>query len=200
MKKRKLIILGCLILLILTAAGTYFFNKKNYVSQKPSPIQTITSSPKPSATPSTESKIYCLPVDLEAKISLDPGAGNVYGSLTIKNISKSTCRINGMDFILPTSSVKNITISKQGKSVASFFLLKPGETLYSQVHFPNGPQCSTETVATPVVFTYKISTAQSIQFSDDSGSKEQTVNSCKKESEKTEVQVWPLMHQPITVQ
>src|SRR6185437_16959976 len=100
---------------------------------------------------------FCLPSDLQAEVTTDAAAGNIYGSLTIKNISNKVCQINGDHFIQPTYTASNISVTQQGQSGNSTLLLSSGQTVYSRVHYPNGPQCNGTTVTGTIAFHYKIS-------------------------------------------
>ena len=143
---------------------------------------------------------YCLPQDLQATLITSPGAGNIYETFTIKNISPKTCSIVGNNFISPTydtGSIKNIAVTHIGKSESAKFNLVPNKTIYSQVHYPNGPQCQSQTRPTNVMFTYKISPKLSVTFAGPNGEKEQIVMTCVS-SDITIIEIWNMSAKPIT--
>jgi len=158
---------------------------------------TAVLSPMTTQTQNTTS--YCSPQDLQANLSLSPGAGNVYGTFTLKNISQANCQVLGNNFIAAnynTTTVKNITIMHEGITQSAPFQLSPNQTIYSQVHYPNGPQCQGSTVATPVTFTYKISPADTVTFANQTGNKAQNVMTCAT-SDITAIEIWQISLMPI---
>lgn len=142
---------------------------------------------------------FCELDDLQPQIMLEPAAGNIYGKLTIENISKEKCRILGENFpILDFGSqvVSNVKVIQHGKSEASSYLLNPGQVVYSQVHFPNGPQCS-KVKTIQVSFDYKFSPTQMLTFKN-TGRVDDTMNICEKQDETTDVDIWNISPSPIT--
>jgi|SRR6185312_13615223 len=197
MRKLKVLLFGVIILLI---GGSFYFSRHNSTTQilqnKISPTTSkIFPSPKSMQT-------YCTSQDLQAIVNLSPGAGNVYGTFTLKNISHHTCQILGNEFILATydtSVVKNITITHVGNVQQQPFTFSPGRTLYSQVHYPNGPQCQSVGLhATPVTFTYKISPTSIVTFSSGSQNIPQVVQTCMSPTDMTTIQIWNMSSQPRT--
>lgn len=144
---------------------------------------------------------FCNTNDLQALITLSPGAGNVYGTLTVKNIGTKPCQIEGENYVnakYDTQAVKNISIEHQGTAESSMYAISPNQSLYSQIHYPNGPQCSDRTIATPVTFAYSVSPNNTIDFVNNDNSKTVTVNTCLSNSEVTTIQIWNLSSTPIT--
>ena len=193
----KRILLALMILMIL-GGGCVYLTKYKTSNITPSSISP-TSVPQPNETNTNSSN--CLASDFQASVSLDPGAGNIYGTLTIKNISNKVCQVIGSNLVTPiydTQTYKNISVLHQGKMEKDIFVLNPGQLLYSQLHYPNGPQCSDETKIAKVQFTYAISDNIKITFVDSQGNKDQSVQVCKSLTEITDIKVWNISSAPIT--
>ncbi len=201
MRKWILILFGIIILLAL--AGFFYSQKSSPSNLKiaPTPIHSITVVPILTPTP-TSGVIFCLASDLLPTITLGVGAGNIYGALTLKNTSAQTCQILGGQFVsanYDTATVKNITITHTGQTQPQPFVLSPGETIYSQVHFPNGPQCQSIGLnQTEVTFMYKISSSDEVTFRNQNGNTNQIVQTCKSSTDMTEIQIWNMSTTPIT--
>jgi hypothetical protein len=142
---------------------------------------------------------YCSSSDLQALLSLDHAAGNVYGTFTLKNISGYSCQVLGGQFIQANYTSSNTKVVHVGQTPSQSFELAPGQTIYSQVHYPNGPQCSSSVTPINVTFTYSVSPTESVTFRDQSGKAEQSVQACTSQQDITEIQVWNMSPQPITV-
>jgi len=188
-------VLGGLIVYILLNKTTS--STKGIITPTPTQIQT-TSTPSPTETSSS----FCLPSNLSSTLSLSPGAGNVYGTFKITNTSSEPCQIEGNHFIqvnYDTNTIKNLTVTHQGTNTTDVYTLQPNQSIYSQVHYPNGPQCSGPTVQDPVSFTYTISNNDTVTFKDSmSGKQSFVVNGCSLATEKTEITIWNISNQPIT--
>lgn len=210
MNRQVIIILGILVILVGIIAYFDMKQKSTNITQSinsPSPTISQTATPTTSShttvLPSASTQLtYCMPANLQASISIDHAAGNVYGTLTLKNISSQKCQILGGQFIkanYDTNAIKNITITHQGQTQQQPFTLSSNQTLYSQVHYPNGPQCQTVGInQTPVTFTYQISSQDTVTFKDQNGLTQQTVQTCTSPTDMTEIQIWQLSTQPIT--
>jgi len=146
--------------------------------------------------------LKCSSQNLQAFLTTSPGAGTVYVTFTLKNISKASCRVAGGNFIsatYDTATIKNITTSYIGETQTQPFILQAGQTLYSQAHYPNGPQCATSApLPTKVTFSYQISQRDSVIFKTIDGNTEQDIPSCSSESDKTDIEIWHMSLQPIT--
>lgn len=193
---RKFITL-LLLLAIILLGGFYYWYTRQTAPAKNQLVPTITK-PLPSPTPLHS---YCHSKDLQAVVALSPGAGNVYGTFTLKNISKNTCQILGNAFVnvnYDTNTVKNMTVTHVGQTQEQPFTLTPGQILYSQVHFPNGPQCQSVGIhPTPVTFTYKISSTDTVTFSSPSERLTPMVQSCSSAADITEIKIWEMSTTPI---
>lgn len=204
---RRNSIIAIIVIIFFLLAGVVYFaahNTQNPAPASPTPISPTTSLETPTQTPSpTEAEnttSYCTPNQLQANLALEPAAGNIYGTFTLKNISSKTCRISGNSFISANypNSTKNITITHVGEPTQPVYDLAQNQTLYSQLHYPNGPQCSSGTQTTPVTFTYAVSPTNTVTFTGQNGSTSQNVTTCKNTNEETTIQIWNIANKPIT--
>jgi hypothetical protein len=192
-----------LALVILGGGGVYFYNQKHVADAPsrstaiPSPSEQQKAKPTITTQPPISINLYCTADDIDSRISLEPAAGNVYGTLTLKNVSDKNCSINGNKFVQPTSTAKNITITKEGKPGATYITLKPNETVYSQVHYPNGPQCTDSTETKSITFAYQISASQTVTFADAQSNMDQSLTVCSSQDEKTAIEVWGIATEPL---
>jgi hypothetical protein len=198
------------VIVVLVLCGIYFYTK-NSVQQssiKPTPQPTAPITPtialKPTiiVTPSpfVPDVAYCTPQDLLTSLSLEPAAGNIYGKITIKNVSPNKCQVIGSNALsanYDTQAIKNISTTHQGDVASTLFSLAPNETLYSQIHYPNGPQCSGPTQTAKVTFMYAVSPTENVDIVNQNGTIEQNIQVCQSESEQTTIDLWYLSTQPI---
>lgn len=193
MKKVIYLVLS-LILLSTFLFGINYALHKNNQPQYPKIITTppVTISPTTSST-------FCRPDQLQGRVSIEPAAGNIYGTITLKNISSTPCTLSADKMISATASpeVKNIDLAYEGARSLQTITLKTGQTLYSQLHYPNGPQCSGMSNFTPVTLSYSYSPTDDLIFSTANGSKTITVATCQSSTEKTTIQLWYLADHPI---
>lgn len=145
----------------------------------------------------TPTDMYCLPQDLDASLALDHAAGNVYGSVTIRNISQRTCSVianHMISAVYDSAKVKNIQLTREGQMATQPFILSPGQTLYSQIHYSNEPQCrSVGLVPVSVFFTYQISPDNAVVFNN----APETIETCTSATDTTEIQLWALSTKPV---
>lgn len=146
------------------------------------------------------STTFCSPTVLQPQIETEPAAGNIWGVATIANNGSVPCQIIGNNFLDANvdPSINNITLSTQGSAGSEILTLAPGQTVYSQIHYPNGPQCSGTPNQTNITFTYKISTKDLITFHALDGKTTFSIPSCQSSKEVTDIQIWPISDQPIT--
>jgi hypothetical protein len=154
-------------------------------------------------SPTTSTSQACKSENLKGSISTEGAAGNIYGTLSLKNTSSISCTIAGSETINAKfdSSVKNLKVQEvktEGNELADTFSLKPGQTVYSQIHYPNGPQCSNGITTTNVTLTYPISPLQNVTFTPLNDPMPLGVTTCKDKSEMTTLQVWALSSKPIS--
>ena len=151
------------------------------------------TSPSPTSEPTT-SENFCNKTDLQALVSFEGAAGNIYGTLTIKNISSTACNIIGNNKIETITAPKNISFTYEGIAT-TMFTLKPNQTVYGQVHFPNGPQCSGDIITSPISFSYAISNSETITFTT-TGPGNAMITTCTAADEPTEIDLWNLSTTP----
>lgn len=201
--KKGIFIFLCLLLII---GGIYIYTKTSPSHKYPSP-SSIPSSPITTPVISEISQSitnptlsYCSPQNMQANIAISPAAGNIYGMLTIKNISDKTCSMVGNNLIsvIYPSTIPNIVITHIGNTLANNITLAPNQLVYSQVHYPNGPQCQSGIQTQKIQFTYAISPTATITFINQSDQKDQTITLCSSSTEKTTIQIWNLSLTPIT--
>lgn len=194
----KRVILFIITVVLLGGIGIFGFRKlEETTPSKVSP----TEVPSPHSSPTNTSLPYCSPQDLNALITIEGAAGNIYGTITLKNTSAQLCQILGgnIGVFYDTGNIKNITVTAVGQTQTKPIVLTQGQTIYSQVHYPNGPQCQSLGIQTvPVIFTYKISPTSTISFKNKEGSETQTVQACKSSKDITDIQVWNISTEPIT--
>lgn len=154
-------------------------------------------SPTPPPTINYNDASFCTPKDLSARLTTEGAAGSIYGILTIKNTSERTCLIFGNNFIVPISEAKNITIKNQGQAGADIVSLTPNKEFYSQIHYPNGPQCSGQTIQEVISYRYKISQSDFVTFKNQNGDIYLRIGVCRIPSEMTEVDVWGLSEKSV---
>jgi len=185
-----------LLLIIISLFVVWLYFSKNTHWQ-------LNNVPIPTQRPKMPNGIpaFCSPIDVQALLTVDHAAGNVYGTFLIKNISTKTCRIPGNNFITPeydTNTIKNITVEHTGTQESALFTLLPSQTLYSQMHYPNGPQCQGNIKSANVVFTYTISPSDKLTFLNQENDKYQQVTVCITTAYTTTIQIWNMSSKPIT--
>lgn len=209
MKNTALGAMIILIVLLLAGVAHFYYQNAGRGSQRFSALPTVRqiiptvthNQENSTGTPEGE-KAFCTPDDLQASVVVGPAAGNIYGDMTLKNISRQSCRISGGEYInadYDTGTVKNIIVNHIGEVQPQQFTLVPGQSLYSRVHYPNGPQChSIGLKSVRVTFTYRISPANTVTFTNQEGKTIQTVQACSSTADVTEIQIWNMSVQPIT--
>lgn len=186
---KKIIIL--VVILALLFVGDLYFLKNS--SNK----HLVSIFPTPNVSSENNTLGFCKPQDLDANLTTQGAAGNIFGTLTIKNTSTKNCQIISVNFILPSFDAKNITVKNQGQTGPETFTLSPNQIVYSQIHYPNGPQCSGQISQANISYSYKISVNDSVNFKNQNGSTKQTIGVCQSSSEITEVDVWSLSKKPV---
>jgi Domain of unknown function (DUF4232) len=206
MKKAKLTII-LIIIIVLCIAGYFFlirFSKPQNPAKYPAPPFIKLSptptplSKMPNATPTPVQITQCKRNQLKATINEQAGAGNIYGTLEMTNTGKTTCTVELGNTITETTDAKNVTISYKQSIPTQLFLLAPGAKVYSQVHYPNGPQCQSGISPKAISFVYKSNQTAIMFQSTTPGIKNLTIQACTSLAEKTVVDIWPLSKTPIT--
>lgn len=187
-KRENWFLVVILILIIIASAGTFIYFYKPQ-APKPSPLPTAYNNPLPSPTPSSSpiSNSDCTSNQLKTTASFDTAAGNVYATLTIANISATDCEVTLGNSISAKYSATNITSVYKSSPPMQTYTLAAGAKVYSQVHYPNGPQCQSTIIQQPVTLTY----GTDVNF--DSF----TISACTG-PEKTQIDIWPVSQTPVT--
>ncbi len=152
---------------------------------------TIQSSlhPSPTIPSSGEAAKYCSLNELDAVAQQEAAAGTVYTTLTMENVSGRSCEITGNNFVKPVYSSTNITVRSEGKTGNEQLVLAPGRSVYSLVHYPNGPQCQSLVEQTEVSFMYQTSPSEVLIFHDQDRNTLLKMTVCSEASQETVVTV-----------
>lgn len=183
-----------LIIVMLTTIGFLVLRPSTNPGSPTSVTPPAVSTPTPT-TPSLSPS--CNPSDLKAIIATEGGAGNIYGTLTLQNISTSSCTIIGNNFISATSPATTLSFHHQGSLGPESISLAPHQTVYSQVHFPNGPQCPGSITQSSIIFKYLVSSATSITFTNANGKTSQPIQICSDQKTITTVDLWSIYLHPV---
>lgn len=192
--KKILFVLGIVIVLVLLGSATVFVKNVYQPSPSLSPTPNISIAVSPTSVPPT----FCKPAALHATLITQGAAGNIYGTLAIKNTSAFACQIQGNQFIQAAYQVSNITVGHQGTPSAALLMIQPNQSVYSQIHYPNGPQCNGPTKDTSISFSYPISPNAKVTFQNQNGQTIQSIPVCSATSEITNIDVWSLSNKPIS--
>lgn len=191
-----LVIVVILILIIGALTGYIFLGKDKTPHPSPalSPTPVVSSAPSSAAasTPTPKATTVCNPANLKGTVQLSPGAGNVFGTITLTNTSTTSCEIPGNHFAqlaYDKTTAKNIVIVYQGITSTSPFVLSPNESVYATLHYPNGPQCQSGVNPVNVSLAYSISPGNAITIANTGGDIPLVINACISPSEMTQVQV-----------
>jgi hypothetical protein len=197
---RKLTLIVILLAIISLSVALYFlishFSPRIPIAQETptvsiSPIETI----KPTQTPTTTA--LCQTNQLTGSISSQGAAGNIYATLVLTNTGKTACEITLGNTVTAIFSADNIVLHQEQTVPPENFKLTPGSKVYSQVHYPNGPQCQNGVTPKLVTFAYD-NNGITITFVPDAQTGKLTIQACSSQTEKTTVDIWPLSKTPIT--
>lgn len=193
-----------IILLVIVGGAGYLLlhnQKSSPTTPTPSPTPTVTSQTTPTTqpSPSSSASAYCKPTQLQAYMQPDVAAGNVYVTLTIRNTSTTSCQVTGnnlpkVDYPL---SVTNFKTDTKKQSTTAVFTLAPTKTIYSLIHYPNGPQCSSQATNVDAGVSYAISANDTISFKPTSGTTLQ-IPSCGSASDITTIDLYGFSTQQVT--
>lgn len=193
--KNRVITILLLAVIILAVLGYFVMTKtathnNTSIAATPFPPSPTTSSPAQT--------LQCQNDQLSATISAQGAAGNIYATLEMTNSGKTACEVMLGNTVTAVFDAKNIVIHYQQTIPSENFTLTPNAKVYSQIHYPNGPQCQSGITEEPITFLYK--TAQTtVLFKTASPQNEKLiVQACKSQSEKTTIDIWPLSQSPIT--
>ena len=139
---------------ILALVGVYLYVFKFSDLRQPSPASTPSERPISPLESSTPSLSYCTENDLKATIQSEGAAGNIYTILMLENISGKDCTIVLGNTIKAKYTATNIATSYQNNESQNYNLVPNGK-VYSQVHYPNGPQCQSSISPQEVSLSYE---------------------------------------------
>jgi len=186
--KKVILVIILLLIIAFTTAGYYFIA---HFSKPHAPIRQ-----NPSAMISQTQTQFCQQNQLSANITTQGAAGNIFATLILINTTKTSCEVTLGNTIMGVFNAKNIVTNYKQNAPAQNFILAPSGKVYSQIHYPNGPQCQSSIVEQKINFVYK--TAQtSITFQSTGPGEKLLVQACSAPSQKTVIDIWPLSKNPI---
>jgi hypothetical protein len=200
MQDMKSILTLIIVLLLIAGAGYYVFQNNRStqnVIPSPAPTQTVQSTPTQAGSATTGD--FCTPSQLDANLEPEVAAGNLYAQITLKNNSQTTCRIVGNNTLkvgYPVSVTNFQTVIKS-RPTTPVFTLTPNQTIYALIHYPNGPQCSSEATTVNAMVSYTISPTDSVSFKPTSGTT-LDIPSCGNASEITTIDLYSFSNTEVT--
>ncbi|CAN5172809.1 hypothetical protein BH09PAT1_BH09PAT1_5320 [soil metagenome] len=186
-----------IIFALIFLCAVVIFNIKQPKSALPNFINTPTATPTLSPTP-TISSSACLPSALQATISFEPAAGNIYGTAKLTNASTQLCTIfiNQQLQLALLPTIKNVKINYTNVLTPQTFTLQPKTSLYALVHMPNGPQCQSSLHQVQASLSYEIMPGQPIAFMNNNKS-DFLINACQSSSDITTVDIATFSAKPL---
>lgn len=181
-----ILIIGILLILIVVSFFAYRRERKETAEEgAPTPTVAVAITTQPTATTT-----YCQAKDLVTLLTSEGAAGSIYGTFTIKNASTKPCTIIGNNKIDAVFTASNIFVTYKGTGPATI-QLAPGQTVYAQVHYPNGPQCNGPIKTADISFQYTYAPEKTITFKNNLGNEKQQIAACADTASMTEVTLWP---------
>ncbi len=182
MKNRALIII-LLIIVILAFIGYFFIAKFS------TPASPLTQS---------SSTTLCQMNHVSASITPQGAAGNIYATLELTNTGKVPCAVVLGNTITAMFQAKNIVTRYEQSVPSERFILAHGAKVYSQIHYPNGPQCQNGISEKQIAFFYHTNHTSIMFQSEEPQRGKLTIQACLSNSEKTIIDIWPLSENPVT--
>ena len=181
-----------LALVFLVVVGIIVYVYKTPMSQLAvTPL--LTPTPEITASPTTPG---CSKDQLTGILTSQGAAGSIYVDVKITNISTVACNVNLGNSIVAQISANNITTKYQTPAAGSEeFNLAPNASLYSRLHFPNGPQCSGSVNPQSVSFVYDPK-GIALQLKTSDNKNYLIVQACQG-NENTQIDIWPVLSSPI---
>jgi hypothetical protein len=159
---------------------------------------TVSISPMQTQAPTVTSQTeFCQKNQLSGTLSSQGAAGNIYAKLELINTGKTPCEVVLGNTVYALFTANNILSHSEQSVVSETFIIAPGAKVYSQVHYPNGPQCQSGITPKPITFVYK-SNETSTAFVPDTQTGNLMIQACKSEMEKTTIDIWPLSETQVT--
>lgn len=178
-------ILLLIAVVVLVSIGVYSYRNKN-------------TNPLAPATPQATNLLNCTEDDLDGLAEFQGAAGSIYASLTITNKTDNSCIMTLGNSIKINYSANNILTKYTSNSASQTYTLPAGGKVYSQIRYPNGPQCQGPTSPKAITITYGEGDEDTIlDFADKDGKTNFTVQACAG-AEKTAIDIWPLSKDMIT--
>ncbi len=199
----KTSVLLLIVIISVLALGTvyFFIQNRSFVNSHPeNDRSTAISTTIQGRATDIDVSDRCQQQQLQGTVSFSPGAGNVYGAIELKNISDTTCIISAKSGIIVSypQSITNISLQQVGETSNHEFTLAPGSSIYSQIHYPNGPQCGSGIRSSTITIQYPLTADTSVTFTDSRGGKTVDISVCEDPSENTEIRIWRFSDQSIT--
>jgi hypothetical protein len=183
-----------ILLAIISLSSVLYFLLSHFSPPAAVISQVPTDSISPTSIPTQPDNNLCKQNQLVAKVSSQGAAGNIYDTLTITNTA-NPCEIVLGNTIMVNFSANNIVLHKQKIVSSQNYLLATNAKVYSQLHYPNGPQCQKGIAPKPITILYKVGQT-SVPFVPDVQTGKVEIQACSSDAEKTTVDVWPLSKNP----
>ncbi|SRR6266568_5480745 len=204
MTMKKLTLVVILLAIIAFSFAGYFLISKFSPQNAPAVTQTPTVATFPTPSTSSTSKVVptevqispCRQDQLSAEISTQGAAGNIYATLELTNKGKTACVVELGNTVKAMLEAKNIVTHDESTVPTQNFILAPKAKVYSQIHYPNGPQCQNGIAQQQITFLYKTDQT-TIVFAPNAQTGKLLVQACNSPTEKTIVDIWPLSKTPI---
>jgi hypothetical protein len=187
------------VLLALLGGASYFLLRNSSSTPTATPTTTTGVSPTMEANPTSTTSAFCTPSQLQATTQTEVAAGNAYVQIMLKNNSSTSCQVIGNNTLSVgyPNSVTNFTIVSKKQPTTPTFTLTPNQTIYALVHFPNGPQCSSQATDVNSMVSYEVSEKDSVSFKPTMGDT-LLIPSCGKATEVTQIDLYSFSTSPVT--
>jgi len=198
MKNIKNLTLIFILLAIISLSFAIYFLISHFSPPSPDVTQVPTNSVSlsPTVIPTQPSDQSCKQNQLTTKVTSQGAAGNIYDTLTITNTG-IPCEVILGNSITVAAGATNIVFHNQETITSENYLLATGAKVYSQLHYPNGPQCQSGISQQQITVLYKTGNI-TVPFTPDSETGKLRIQACSSPQEKTTVDIWPLSKNPIT--
>lgn len=185
---KKLILISILVAIIaFTVWGYYFIKPFSSLSKAIAPTPTVVLSQTP----------QCQKNQLTTNISAQGAAGNIYATLELTNTGTTSCAVMLGNTLTAIFTANNMAIKYAQAVPTETFVLTPSAKVYSQIHYPNGPQCQSGIKEQPITVLYQANQV-TIPFNPNAPNDKLVVQACLSQSEQTTIDIWPLSKNPIT--
>jgi len=192
----KKLTISVILLAIVSLSFALYFLISKFSPQTPVASESPQVSVSISQMPTSTQTALCQQNQLTGTLSSEGAAGSIYVTLELSNSGKTACEVVLGNTITTTLDAKNIELNQKQTVGSGNFNLAPGAKVYSQAHYPNGPQCQSGVTPKPVTFLYK-SSQTSVSFTPNRQTGQVMIQTCSSQSEKTTVDIWPLSKTPI---